>query len=143
MVRIISKAISLANAPMLTGSELLVRARDWSEALWGIVPAEALSQSVSRAFENHQSSFPLNAYEVKLAYTELQSQAAIVAESRTLSTDEMVEKCTNKDNHVEGHFGMIELYLPDGNIAALVPCGRCRAEEYKGARERLFVKVAA
>lgn len=140
MMKIISKAISLANAPMLTEPELLVRARDWADELHGIVPMEALNAAMHRAFQNHKSGFPVNAYDLKIAYGELQFEAATIDESRTLSTDEKVEKCTNKENHVDGTFGMIELFIPP-DISSEVPCGRCRPDEYTEARQQLMTAV--
>ena len=140
-MKIISKAISLANAPMLTEPELLVRARDWADELHGIVPMEALNASMKRAFQDHKSTFPLNAYDLKMAYAANKLDATMVDESRTLSTDEKVEKCTNKENHVEGTFGMIELFVPN-KIDGLVPCGRCRPEEYAEARVQLIASAA-
>lgn len=138
MVKIISKAISLANAPMLTEPELLVRARDWSEALHGIVPMEALNASVSRAFQNHKSTFPLNAYDLKTAYTELKAEQLLSLEMKPISTDERVDRCTNKDNHLPDRFGEIEIYLPDKDTEAIVPCGICRKEDFMEAKTELM-----
>jgi hypothetical protein len=138
MARIISKAISLANAPMLTEPELLVRARDWSEALHGIVPMEALNAAMSRAFENHNSTFPVNAYDLKIAYGELMLESAMIDETRTLTTDDRVDRCLNKYRHLPDRFGEIEIYLPAQDKEVVLPCGYCRTEDYNEAKARLL-----
>lgn len=140
MVRIISKAISLANSPMLTEPELLVRARDWSEELHGIVPMEALNASMKRAFENHKSTFPLNAYDLKNAYAELKLESIEIANSRVLTTDGRVDRCPNKRNHLENEFGMIEYYIPSKDIEVVVPCGACRTEDFNAEKARLMAE---
>jgi hypothetical protein len=137
MVKIISKAISLANLPMLTEAELLVRARDWSEALWEIVPVEALNQCLRRAFEDHRSTFALNAYDLKSAYEKLKAQRTVIADDRQLTNDERVERCTNKANHLPDTFGEIELCI-SGIAEGIVPCGRCRGEEFREAKRKLL-----
>lgn len=143
MVKIISKAISLANAPMLTEPELLVRARDWSEELHGIVPMEALNASMKRAFENHKSTFPLNAYDLKIAYTQLKAEQLLSLEMKPISTDERVDRCTNKDNHLPDRFGEIEIFIhgvSDDDV--IVPCGICRKEDFMEAKTELMRKAA-
>lgn len=122
---------------MLTEPELLVRARDWSEALYGIVPMEALNASMKRAFETHNSTFPLNAYDIKIAYTYLKTHSMELDEARPLTTDERVERCPNKANHLPDRFGEIEYYVP-GKIDAIVPCGACRVEEFHAEKARLL-----
>jgi hypothetical protein len=142
MMKIISKAISLANAPMLTEPELLVRARDWSDALHGIVPMDALNASVKRAFQDHKSTFPLNAYDLKMAYANLKAEELLVFNTKVLTTDERVARCPNKLNHIPDRFGEIEIYLPDKDAEAVVPCGACRTEEFDAAKAALMEKAA-
>jgi len=71
MVKIISRAISLANAPSLTESEIMVRARDWADALFANVPEDRLIDAFRRAIADHTSTFPMSAYELKTAYEKI------------------------------------------------------------------------
>lgn len=71
-MRVISKAISLSNAPSLTDEELLIRAKDWGEELVEIVPESELPDVFRRAVKDHTSTFPVNFYDLKLAYDSLQ-----------------------------------------------------------------------
>lgn len=141
MTKIISKAISLANAPMLTEPELLVRARDWSEELHGVVPMEALNASMHRAFQNHKSTFPVNAYDLKIAYGELVIEGAMQDDARTLTTDERVDRCSNRLNHLPERFGEIEIYVPERDVELIVPCGLCRTEEFNTEKQRLLAEA--
>lgn len=71
MVKIVSKAISLANAPSLTDAELLIRAKDWAEELALLVPENRLLETFRRAVADHQSTFPINFYDLKTAYDKI------------------------------------------------------------------------
>ncbi len=59
-------------------------------------------------------------------------------ESRTLTTDDRVDRCTNKDNHLPDRFGEIEIYLPAQDKEVIVPCGICRKEDFMEAKARLL-----
>jgi len=71
MVKIIARAISLANAPMLSEAELIVRAKEWSETLCGIIPEERLRDSFNRAIRDHKGTFAISAYDLKDAWWEV------------------------------------------------------------------------
>lgn len=108
-MEIVLKAVSLANAPMLTETEAGDRARDWMEALAGIVPANRLNDAYLRAFRDHTSAFPLSAYEVKIAWQtiaaeELAANPVVTVNppgcERCLGTG--VERAYDLDGHVIG-----------------------------------------
>jgi hypothetical protein len=125
MVQIISKSISLANAPSLTREELIIRARDWAEILFQVVPENQLVQSLKRAFDDHDSSFPLTAYELKTAYRQMHAEngrrAAVEAEeARQVERANPAEyggvKCLRcRDTNVES------IYKPDGTFLGARP----------------------
>lgn len=139
MVKIIAKAISLASAPALTEPELLVRARDWAEILFPIVPIDHLSETVRTAFENHKGAFPINAYDIKDAYEIVKA------------TTPKDAYCLNFKNHVNGQ-PEIYFYIPGVmEVDAIVPCGSCRPAEFmqtkkaiianSGKRERTVAEI--
>ncbi|MBA2334824.1 MAG: hypothetical protein H0V90_07795 [Blastocatellia bacterium] len=71
MIRIVKKAISLANAPALTEIELGDRARDWAEVLFDVVPEEHLQDAFKRAARDHKTSFPVSMHDVRIAYEQI------------------------------------------------------------------------
>lgn len=82
MVKTVARCISLANAPALTDAELLIRARDWSEVLWQIIPEERLADAFNRAAKDHSGSFPISAYDIKNAFWELRKDEVKAQEQR-------------------------------------------------------------
>lgn len=123
---------------MLTSPELLVRARDWSEVLFDVVPIHALEPAVRKAFADHDSSFPLNAYELKTAYHGIKDEIRITEDARTLTTDERVDRCSNRANHLPNAFGTIAFYIPDRDQEYFIPCGICRKEDFMEAKTKLL-----
>ncbi len=119
MMKIISKANSLGNSPVLTTEELTLRARDWAEELWRIVPVAQLSDSARLAFKNHASSFPLNAYEIKNAYQQLRAEEvrrvedASAAERVEIKTDVNCLRCRDT--------GMEHIYSQSGKFLGCRP----------------------
>lgn len=64
VVRIITKAVSLASMPPLTESELADRAQDWMGLMFTVVPEGRLEQAFRSAVHAHSGPFPVTAYEV-------------------------------------------------------------------------------
>lgn len=52
-------------------AEVLVKAKVWSELLCRIVPESRLQECFDLAFRRHESSYPVNAYDLKRAWEEL------------------------------------------------------------------------
>lgn len=50
------------------------RASDWAEVLFGIIPEADLIPAFQRAVKDHQSTFPVSAYEVKEAFKKVDSE---------------------------------------------------------------------
>jgi hypothetical protein len=121
-----------------TDAEKLLRAETWSRALFGVIPEDALEKSFQRAFRDHTGSFAISAYELKDAYEKIKNEHVALGQSRQLTTDERVERCANKLNHLPGAYGAIKLCIPDVVDDAVVPCGRCQPEEFRAKKRELL-----
>jgi hypothetical protein len=137
MYLIVSDSYELSgHAP--TDVEKLARAETWSRGLFGVIPEGALQKSFDRAFRDHSGSFAVSAYDLKDAYEKIKNEHVAMGQSRQLTTDERVERCSNKPNHLPGTFGEIKLCIPDVVDDAVVPCGRCRPDEYVAKKRELL-----
>lgn len=127
---LVSKAISLANAPALDKGDLLIRARDWAEQMFRIVPENKLGQAAKYAFENHDSSFPVNFHDIIKAYKYLQTQDHVRANQLPDTPEARERYCYNYKNHLRGE-PEIHLYIPGvTETDVIVPCGGCRPAEF-------------
>lgn len=113
-----------------TDAEKLSTAKTWSRILIDIIPEWRLQDAFDLAFKNHASSFPVNAYDLKLAWAELEAldveQAArIQTEEKTLNR---VNYCPEKFNHRSDSEATVE-YMVAGEYRRL-PCVHCRNEAY-------------
>lgn len=127
MAQIVSKSVSLANAPSLTREELLIRSRDWAEELFQVVPENQLSQSLKRAFADHETAFPLSAYELKTGYKRLMAANAERAaeeaqQSRQISRADAYSKEAGEPNCIRCRDTNVEMiYSQKGKFLGARP----------------------
>jgi hypothetical protein len=126
-----------------TLAEEIARADVWTRLLFGLVPVDRLQQCFDRAFRDKSDTFPVNAYEVKNAWTKIQAdEAARAAEAAADAAAERskVEKCQNKPMHevVDGvDEGLVEfVYGGVNGKSKLMPCPYCRPEGFRQASAR-------
>lgn len=74
IMRIVRKAYELASQPPLGNLETI--ADTWAEMLWQNVPEDKLWDMFNRACKDHQSNFPLAAYEINQAWDNVQKDDA-------------------------------------------------------------------
>jgi len=85
-MRIIRRTLDLANQPPLSDEVLESRAESWAETLFNAVPEERLAEAFKRAIADHDSTFPMSAYELKTAYEKI-AEAERTAYSRARQKD--------------------------------------------------------
>lgn len=68
VMRIVRRTLELSNQPPLSDESLKERACVWAETLFDVVPETRLVDAMDQAVKDHESSFPINAYDLKLAY---------------------------------------------------------------------------
>jgi len=69
-----------------TDEEIALRSQSWTRHLMGVVPEVELQRCFDRAFADHDSSFPVSAYDVKSAYD------AILADERAAEAKRREER---------------------------------------------------
>jgi len=57
-----------------TDAEKVHRAETWARVLYGIIPERHLAECFDRAFQNHKGNFPVSAYDLKTAWSEIKSE---------------------------------------------------------------------
>ncbi len=142
-IKVIQKSINLSNSPALTEKEISIRAEDWLDALHALVPSDRLMDAFDRAVQDHQSSFPVNAYEVKNAWSAIELEEAAeqkITREREIS-ENAVANCPMKDKHVVepvfGDEGMVEMQEGfDPGSVHLIPCFACRPKAFAQAQAR-------
>jgi hypothetical protein len=113
VILIVSKAISLANSPALTETEVRNRALDWYEVLFPIVPEQYLQQAFQRAVHDHTGAFPLSCYEVINAFKALSGEIEIKRPSLPESDP------ARNDCRTCFGTGMVHLFNEDGSVRAV------------------------
>jgi hypothetical protein len=84
----VRKSLELANQPPLSDEDLISRSETWSETLWGILPEDEqiIFRIWRRAMADHQTTFPINAYDLKAAAVAVgKDDEAAVDQTRLLS----------------------------------------------------------
>ena len=126
-------------------SEKLSTAQTWARILEPVVPLERLQESFDLAFENHRSTFPVNAYDIKQAWELLQqNEAKLLAEKEAeLRETQPTKFC--KQVHFEGEFNQTFIPAEEGLMLMSnginepeipVPCFECRPVAYAQFLER-------
>lgn len=101
--------------------------------LSGIIPAHRLRDSFDRAFLDHNSSFPVNAYDLKASWAKIQAEEATLREEE-IAADKAanpIKYCTEPDRHVDAD-GNVDVLLGGlGGTEVIVPCPICRPQAHQ------------
>lgn len=128
-----------------TDAERLARSETWARVLMPIVPEERLQDTFDRAFADHDSNFPVNAYELKTAWEKIKrEEKEIAAEAAAAErVNNPVANCVEKHLHVD-ESGMVEHIDPlTFSEFILLPCKKCRETAYDLQRQRHIEKNKA
>lgn len=115
-----------------TLEEEMTRAKVWSDTLFGVVPANKLRAAFDHAFRTHDSTFPINAYEIKAAWENLSVMEAELRRVRYVKDAAInpVKYCESKHDHLDED-GNVELLLGGpGGKTVTVPCADCRTNAH-------------
>jgi hypothetical protein len=74
VMRIVRYSLELANQPPLEDDALDERAAIWAETVFGIIPENRLITAFRRATADHNSTFPMNAYDLKNAFDRISAE---------------------------------------------------------------------
>lgn len=137
---LVRRTQSLSNLPALTEHELGQRAMDWQDAFEGIIPIDRLGDAFKRALETHESSFPVNGFEVLAAWKRIQESERREAQmARWIEEQEHADdpaRCPNAENHKDDDRN-VELQLRFDDAPVLIPCLECRPHEHRRESKRI------
>lgn len=113
-----------------TDEEILATAEIWARILIEIIPEHRLQESFDHAVKTHTSNFPVNGYEIKTAFEELQKQQAI---------NEMIQNSAKREANKIANCSMRHLHDDDALIEyergykgekVKLPCRDCRVHAH-------------
>lgn len=118
-----------ASSQNATVEEQMQRANVWTDLLSDTIPENRLQDAFRAAFRKHDSTFPVNAYELQAAWKEIdveekkQRYQALEKDQR----ENPVKYCDAAWNHLNPE-GDVEIYMgvPPNGREVIVPCNRCR-----------------
>lgn len=142
MLLIVKKTNNWANLPPLSEVDLAERARDWQDALETEIPLSRLTDAVERARKNHTSAFPINLYEISMAFQELEAEVTARAFERHASDRVIrrVENCPLVKKHLD-EFGRILVVNPfNFSEEITLPCRECRPRAFREQRQKFIEK---
>jgi hypothetical protein len=132
--------MSLSNRPALGATEIDEMAKTWAEVLIAIIPIDDLVETYKQAVADHQSSFPINVFDLKAAHKK-------VCESREqnrLRLVQTVQACSRYPNH-DKTTATVRLASPVDVFGDEIdlPCPYCRQEAYNEARTAFLREAKA
>jgi hypothetical protein len=124
--------------------ELNNMVRVWHESLSEIIPLEKLSGAFKRAMATHQSSFPVNAFDILKNFHELEAEEKDAArkESEKPTTENRVKNCIFYKEHKDDALRP-ELIGGIEGEEVLLPCPVCRPSQYDRRRREEYAKYRA
>lgn len=84
---IIEKIQNLANLPPQTDGDLLIKASNWAQALFKIIPESKLQMVYLRAVADHESDYPISALSLKAAWKKIRDEEKHRRDVSRLSAD--------------------------------------------------------
>lgn len=129
--------------PSLTEAEYAQRADDWIDGLVDQVPLDRLEAAYDRADADHNNQYPVNYYEIKIAYERLHGEE-LAERVKTLAAERAanpIGTCANRSRHVDAD-GNIEVVfggMTPNEVAVIIPCDVCRpvASQQRFGEEKL------
>lgn len=143
MLVVVDDAFAAAANTHLAMVEKVKMATVWTRILADIVPEDCLQDAFDFAVRRHKSNFPINCYDIKLAYeamVELETESRIATE-KAYREKNAVLACQRYDLHFEGEFDRENYYKVQGfelvskgssnnDPEILLPCRYCRSIEF-------------
>jgi hypothetical protein len=137
MILLVKKTHNWANLPPLSEIDLADRAKDWQDALEPEIPLDYLLPSVQRARQKHDSSFPINLYEISTAYREIMTEENAEKHRQEESNRRQfpVLYCKRREFHLnsDGDVRMFNLFTETDEI---MPCRECRPSDFGAWRAK-------
>lgn len=134
-MRMVRLTLELANQPPLSAEALDERAAAWAEALFLTVPENRMRDAYDRAVRDHSSTFPINAFEIKIAWDNIAAEDR-TAKAAAYDSMDPIDKCSHKKYHDNANGEIVVADPYDHSKDLVVPCPYCRFEANKAALDR-------
>jgi hypothetical protein len=147
VVVIVRDSLKAAMQLHISLAEITSTAKVWARILQNIIPEERLQECLDFAIAVHESAFPVNAYDLKNAWKQIQEmERAEAAKAEGLERRENpVKFCKNAILHFEGVYNGESIERESGLVMMAngflepeipVPCHLCRPGAYAQFLER-------
>ena len=115
----------------------------WTRKFFGIIPEVRLPDVFELASSLHTSEYPVNAYEMQNAWTQIQEKEAEQRAKQALEqikNQNPIDVCKNRLNHINGE-GRVILPNPLNFSEDIeLPCPDCRFDAYTQQRSEFIKK---
>lgn len=125
-----------------TLEEIAARTKTWARALFGVIPEFRLQDAFDAAFQVHDSTFPVSAYEIKLEWQKIEIRERAETQARRIEFEKENPKlaCPDRARH-KNDDGDVEICSPvNWNEEILLPCKTCQPKAYEAERARFIAK---
>lgn len=127
--------------------QIASRTREWSELLFGLIPADRIEEVFRQAFRDKPNDFPVNAYDLKNTWQKMQIEEQTEKEraEEQRKTDHAIALCENRKNHWRNpettqDEGLVEFQEGfDTSTVRLGPCPYCRRKAFE-QRQAEFIE---
>jgi hypothetical protein len=121
-----------ASSQMATTAEKKAAALTWTRILSDVIPQNRLFDVLNFAFKKHTSSFPINAYDLKNRWTDLEAEE--LAERKKAEAEERslnrVLHCGDLKSHKSETEAMQEYFIHAKGEYVWLPCATCRYDAH-------------
>lgn len=111
----------------------MVRACDWQDALEKVIPVEHLPEAFDKAFEIHETSYPITAFDIKHGYEQIliEENTKRIEKARQEKEKNQILFCISRKYHINDE-GEAKIRNPfNHNEDISMPCLFCRRKDYE------------
>lgn len=134
-MKLILRSLELCQQPPLEPKALFRRGEVWAEMMSMVIPLEDLEESFLIAQSVHESTFPINAHDIKNGYDALAARR-----NREMLAEREAERKTRcsfyRHDRATGMMAVANPFNIKEDIT--LPCAYCRPTEYAQARKEFI-----
>lgn len=137
---IIKRSLELGNWPPLEVTKQLPRrVAIWTEFLFPRVPQARLSECFNRACDEHEGSYPVNAFEINQAWRAIRREDEAAAQQKARADAHLEQKKCGME-HTNDEDMLVEIFQAGATEGTIMPCPNCRPRAFAQKQAELMEK---